>query len=220
MSFFLDSTNKKTVFLEKSFTMKKILLLTIACAPLLMQAQVFIGFNYTTPIAPQVVAGNDTTVKANDPFTLHGSFAGGTAPITHYWSPGQWLNDSTLLNPTAIINQNLTFTLTVSDSNVCVVTDQVNISVVPDGIETISAEQLKIFPNPNNGKFTIDGLNSIFQNVISLKLISLHGKLLYKEEINGHAGKVDVSLPQLPSGMYLVELHSDNTRLIIKLFIQ
>jgi gliding motility-associated-like protein len=73
-----------------------------------------------------VYAGADTMVCKNAPFSLHGIGTGIFA-----WTPKSLLNDSTLQNPTAIINNDTTFYLTVTNALGCTGTDSVNINLRP-----------------------------------------------------------------------------------------
>jgi gliding motility-associated-like protein len=72
-----------------------------------------------------------------DIFTIGGipiSFGGnptGTSGTTLIWNPGDYLNDSTLSNPTATIDTTTTFIVTVMDVNGCFDTDTMIIEVLP-----------------------------------------------------------------------------------------
>ena len=201
--------------------MKKILLYFI---PVLLinavNAQVFIGFNYTTPQSPLAFAGNDTTVKANATFTLSGSFSGGTAPFNHYWSPGVYLNDSTLLNPTAVLTQGVTFTFHISDANVCLASDQVVITVTPDGIEDVELSNIKIYPNPNTGDFIICGLPQKQNGSFTLNIRNILGEIIYtKRNITGSEDLI-ISLGKIPAGIYLLELSDNNSKILRNISIR
>lgn len=76
---------------------------------------------YANPIA---VAGGSDTVCAGGNVQL--SSGGGDF---YNWSPGVFLNDSTIANPQATPTQNVTFSVIVSDSNGCVDTAYVDVFV-------------------------------------------------------------------------------------------
>lgn len=63
-------------------------------------------------------AGNDTTICLGSTIQLGGSptALSGTAATTYQWSPAEYLNDSTIANPTADIDSTTTFTVIVTDS--------------------------------------------------------------------------------------------------------
>lgn len=200
----------------------KHLLLSILCISLssFIHAQVYIGFNYVTPIGPVVTAGNDTNVIENKPFNLQGSISGGNSPFTSYWSPGAYLNDSTLINPTAILPSGQTFTFTVVDDKGCLASDQVVIAVTPDGIEDLLGSRIRIFPNPNNGNISIEGLPDNAGKGYELIVRNTLGEKAYHEIVNNKSGRIDVSLTGLAPGMYFLELVWESHTKVFKIFIQ
>ncbi len=55
--------------------------------------------------------------------------AGGTMPYSYAWTPGATLNDSTISNPTATLSATTFYLVTVTDSNGCISSDGVTITV-------------------------------------------------------------------------------------------
>ncbi len=91
----------------------------------------------TKPIIFSVVnanAGNDTLICNNNPVILKGSGTG----ISFAWTPKAFLNDSTLQNPTAIINATTKFYLTVKNLLGCSEKDSVTLSVRPNPVFSVS----------------------------------------------------------------------------------
>jgi gliding motility-associated-like protein len=88
--------------------------------------------------APIVNAGPDTTICGLMQYSLGGSPTSATGTLFE-WSPGIYLNDSTIANPVGYFTQSGTFSYVVSvtDVNSCSNTDTVDISVFP--ITPISA---------------------------------------------------------------------------------
>lgn len=70
-------------------------------------------------------AGNDTVVLANNPFLLNGTGNGDL----FQWSPAFGLNDAVIPRPTGRLNDDTTYTLTVTTFEGCVATDAVHIKV-------------------------------------------------------------------------------------------
>lgn len=71
------------------------------------------------------------TVCRNKPFPLNPNSKSDTN-LLYKWSPGKFLNDSTLLNPTATINNNTLFTLQLSDKHLptCVISKSILLKVI------------------------------------------------------------------------------------------
>ncbi|PSR01421.1 MAG: hypothetical protein BRD50_08885, partial [Bacteroidetes bacterium SW_11_45_7] len=92
---------------------------------------------------PNADAGEDTTVSLGYPVELQGS--GG---LTYLWEPSDSVSDPLAQNPIATPLSTTTFTLTVTDSNGCVATDQVTITVEED----FSLDIYNIFTPNGDGK--------------------------------------------------------------------
>lgn len=191
------------------------LLILAACAG---HAQVYISFPVTPPPMPLANAGPDTLVTANSNFNLIGSITGGTTPYTFHWSPGQYLNDSTLLFPTASISVPVTFTLFVRDNMGCEISDQVSITVKPDGIDELIGTNLRIFPNPGQGQFTVEGLPN--GKNVHFRLLGVTGELAWQSLQQTDAGKCHIQTDKLPAGLYFLEIRIDDKQITRKLFIR
>jgi hypothetical protein len=68
-------------------------------------------------------------------------------------------------------------------------------------INELSFKDLNIYPNPNNGQFTIT--NS--QEITELYIIDLQGKVVYNNN-NINLNKVNVELVDLERGMYMINI--------------
>ena len=101
-------------------------------------------------IQPKVIAnaGNDDNASINTPYQLSGSGGG-----TYLWSPSFVLDNPTLANPTAILNSDTRFYLTVKDNWGCTDLDSVLIKVYNG----------QSFYVPNAFTPDGDGLNDLFR---------------------------------------------------------
>jgi large repetitive protein len=88
--------------------------------------------------APIVNAGLNIAICAGDTLSLSGSVNGGTAPFTYSWTPSTNLSATDILNPEfysvdagSTIPLIQTFTLTVTDSFNCQVSNDVDITINP-----------------------------------------------------------------------------------------
>ncbi len=80
---------------------------------------------------PVVDAGPDGDILGGESFTFSPQVTGGVPPYTQYWSPGIFVDDSTLLDATASPLFTTTYTLLVTGVNGCTNSDQQTISVTP-----------------------------------------------------------------------------------------
>jgi photosystem II stability/assembly factor-like uncharacterized protein len=77
---------------------------------------------------PQISFASDTSVCENACVTLL-PIVGGNLQIS--WRPAATLNDSTIFNPTACPTVNTTYTATVTDSNQCMASSNINVDLNP-----------------------------------------------------------------------------------------
>ena len=82
---------------------------------------------------PQVFAsaGNDKEICLGLSTVLNGSASGGVADYIYHWTPATGLNNPDVATPVASPLINTTYTLTVTDQNGCVETDEVTVIVNP-----------------------------------------------------------------------------------------
>ncbi len=76
---------------------------------------------------PTVSTISDTIIRLGSPVDLIST----SSALTFSWSPSTWLDCSTCLNPIAIPEETITYTITAED-NGCFATDQVTITVLYD----------------------------------------------------------------------------------------
>ncbi len=74
------------------------------------------GTPYPIPQSLSVSTLSDTTICKEGYFILSSSVAGGTPPYTYKWTPGLYLSDSTILNPSLRPSDTITYTLLVTDA--------------------------------------------------------------------------------------------------------
>lgn len=77
---------------------------------------------------PDVDAGSDKTVCAGAPISIGGNPTS-TTGVFYNWLPANVLNSNSVANPIATVNNQTTFTLTVTDNNNCTKQDQITISI-------------------------------------------------------------------------------------------
>ncbi|MCC5944271.1 MAG: T9SS type A sorting domain-containing protein [Bernardetiaceae bacterium] len=78
------------------------------------------------------------------------------------------------------------------------------------GNEAEQAVNTNIYPNPNDGSFRIR-LNGAKSEMMTMTIVSVSGQVVYSKQIRQQNGSIDeeVSLPNVASGLYIVELRSE-----------
>lgn len=79
--------------------------------------------------AVKMFAGNDTLVAVGQPLQLTGSQVGANTVIAYSWSPAYGLNNPNVANPVAILDRDMTFTLTGRTAINCEGSDVINVKV-------------------------------------------------------------------------------------------
>lgn len=75
-----------------------------------------------------------------------------TSPVTYSWSPETDLDNSTISNPTCSATNNTTYTLTATNSNGCIVSDDLSVSIESP---TIITSQETVTDNTTCGEITL-----------------------------------------------------------------
>ena len=83
----------------------------------------------------------------------------------------------------------------------------------------IGLDDFSLFPNPNNGDFTL--INAGVSNIIDLSITDIQGKVVHSQTLVFNKGEQKtISLDNIERGIYLVHLNSENGRKIINMIVQ
>ncbi len=85
-------------------------------------------------------------------------------------------------------------------------------------VNTFYKEQLKAYPNPSTGKFSLD-LNHIHYDEISWSVFSIQGSKVNSGTISSFAGKLEFDLTGLQAGPYILKVNIDGEVLTVKLML-
>ena len=77
---------------------------------------------------------------------------------------------------------------------------------------------LNIYPNPNNGIFTISGNFGLFENCEML-IVNTFGQVVYSQSLNPNQTASQINLSSLPSGIYIVKINSDRHNIVNYKFV-
>ena len=79
-------------------------------------------------------------------------------------------------------------------------------------------ENVSVYPNPNNGKFSIQ--LSLLNDDASLVVTDLAGKVVLKQAIKGRQNNISIDLGTKAPGMYMIEVKDGDKRYLSKLIVQ
>lgn len=159
-----------------------------------------IRLNHFT-VADNVFGGSDTFK-----FTvLPTSYQADSGWTSYSWSTGETTREVT-------IDKAGEYTLTVSDSNGCDVTDTL-IAVMTVGISSLNANSIQLFPNPTSGSFQI---RSGSTPILEVMILGLNGQQVrtYEQNISTY------EVIDLPKGMYLIEVSTQSGKMRKRLVLE
>ncbi|MEM8888869.1 MAG: T9SS type A sorting domain-containing protein [Bacteroidota bacterium] len=171
-----------------------------------------------TEPSPIVVSVADTSETAAG--AMNGSatatVSGGTAPYTYSWDNG---SDSSRID--SLIAG--TYILTVTDANNCVVMDTVEVQQWAVGIEDELAagiNALSIYPNPNQGQFSLD-LSLQNPESVVISVFDLRGRKVFEEKTEkGLQFEKLIKINDGGKGMYVLQIQSPKGLAIRKFVIE
>lgn len=77
---------------------------------------------------------------------------------------------------------------------------------------------IKIFPNPSNGKFTLKNTNNI--DLLKADIFDINGRLIKTIDLSNSENLQVIDLTQVMSGIYFMNVHTKNATQVIKLIKQ
>lgn len=82
-------------------------------------------------------------------------------------------------------------------------------------IDNMQSIQMKVHPNPTQGKVYVEMIDAKEDSPYSIRVIDNQGRIIYKSE--GRGNRMELDMAAYPSGYYVVELHSNNEYTIWKI---
>jgi hypothetical protein len=168
---------------------------------------------------PQVDLGKDTLTCANAVVVLNATNPDASA---YFWYPSMKTTPTISVDSAGIGLHSKKITVFVTDQAGCIARDSVMVSFkICGGIEELSGVSLQVFPNPNNGIFTLE-LKTIRPENLSISIITSSGETVYTRNnlaVSGMATeKIDIS--RLIQGTYILQLSNGSGTLMRKIVIQ
>ncbi len=172
---------------------------------------------------PVVQAGSDTLVLPGATVNLGGLVpATGIAPFNFQWIPGINLSDSTAMHPNAFIQQEISYVLVVTDSNGCINSDTIHISVQLNQAlqDHEHSAVIYLYPNPTSGLLQLRA-QQLPEGMYQINIYQLSGALVMKKSFlfTGSTFEDQIDISTLNSGSYQLQLvapdgHTENVRVL------
>jgi len=139
--------------------------------------------------------------------------SGGTSPYTYAWSPITATTD-TIKSLLAGL-----YTCTITDDNSC--STSASVTIVPTGINEVKGdpdsyrdEKVKVYPNPNNGKFEIQIVNGkLLMLNGEIQVYNILGQQVYSQLTIDNSQFI-IDLSSQPAGIYLYRVISEDGGLV------
>ena len=159
-------------------------------------SQAFATSSLTVNASPILSITGNTSICAGETSTL--IVGGGN---TYQWSTGASSNSITINQSPNSYN----YTVTATGTNSCISSGTIQVIInACTGIEKIKAMQVRIFPNPNNGEFTIELAGACDTYIIITNVLGQLIKTQKAELIN------QINLNEFEKGMYLINVIDNN----------
>ena len=100
--------------------------------------------------------------------------------------------------------------------------DSINVSAT--GIKNFenNSSDITIYPNPNNGVFTVSLNTASNENNTDVILTDVTGRVVYKEQLDTHSGKTSsqINTSNLEKGTYFMQISNTQSNIVKKVVIQ
>ncbi len=156
---------------------------------------------------PVIALGADTSICGVNTWTLDA----GNPGSTYLWSTDE--TTQTIEISTDGVYEIIEYMVTVTNENACSSTAGIVIEWVDcTSIDELSSNvSLSIFPNPNNGEFSLK-LNALKDEIVSVTVVNELGAIVYtKEDISiREVLTLKINLQEKAAGIYSIVVRSDN----------
>jgi hypothetical protein len=168
---------------------------------------------------PNVTAASSAPNQmcVGEKITLTASSSSSAGPISFQWMSN---SSSLLLAGTSVeVSPNVTtiYTVTATDANGCQKSTTIvqNVDVCAGINQNVASSDVKVYPNPTAGEFTIEHNNS---NSKTIEVVDITGKLIYTATTTQQS--TNVSLKGFASGIYYAKIYTGSSVDVIKIVKQ
>ena len=157
------------------------------------------------------VTANPEVINEGESSQLTATVTGGAGNYTFRWEPVETLDYPTSCCPIATPTEHETiYKVEVTDGEGNTASGEVTVTIRNVGMDENTMSALKVYPNPNNGLFIIEG-NADYQLINSLGQVVLSGVC---------EGKCQIDAQGLKQGVYFLRLNGENDNKTEKLIIE
>jgi hypothetical protein len=173
----------------------------------------------TVNALPDVKLGNDTSICNNHQITLDPKVPDA---ISYLWHPSGATTPTLTVDSSGIGVGIKTISVDVTNSNNCVGSGTIHITFKDcTGIGELKDVSFRLYPNPNNGNFTIE-INASQQETVEINVLNTSGVTVYSLnnlEVSGFISR-NIDLGTLPEGTYIFKISKGNESTLKKFVIK
>lgn len=169
---------------------------------------------------PEIDAGINDSINTGGSIQLNATCSTCWPGLQYLWYPATGLNDTTILNPNASPTATTTYYFGLIDTTEtipCMVDYIDSVTIYVTGIEENNfGNQINIFPNPNNGNFSI---NFSQTGNYLIEIANNIGQKVYEKEVMSKSYEINATFS---SGIYILKIYDsgENKTAFKKLVIQ
>jgi hypothetical protein len=149
--------------------------------------------------------------------TLWAITSGGTAPYSYAWTPNGELTDTIR----GVCYEE--FAVTVTDINLCAISDSIDILIpgsYPTGInELTNNNEIKLYPVPATNTLNISSGQWPVLSGQTVEVYDMMGKLVLKQLIDANSAHINLNVSGLANGNYLLRLVGTDSQKMAKFSI-
>ncbi len=103
-----------------------------------------------------------------------------------------WNGNGLLTTQSVFVNNNGTYYVEVTDNFGCIGTDTINVAFSFAGLDTEDEIELNLYPNPNNGIFTLS-LSQMPEGDTEIRLVNEIGQVVFASQLQSQTQTFDFS---------------------------
>ncbi|TSA23478.1 MAG: T9SS C-terminal target domain-containing protein [Bacteroidetes bacterium] len=177
------------------------------------------GMTLTIFLTPVIDLGPDTTICANLMYTLDATTEGAAS---YLWSPGGETTPTITVDSSSVGIGSQTWSVMVTSLEGCEGSGEVSVTFKDcTGINELAKKMtLSVYPNPNDGSFTIK-LSSRSTERVNIRIIGTGGVTVFEVQdidVNGEI-ILPVTMENLPQGSYLLEVSNESGKAFSKVVV-